>query len=115
MDQFPNSMNKEDLRKIRSLLAFDNIYTAPAHGFKDAYEYYKKNSSKPFLSNIKTPTLLMNSKNDSFLSPECYPHEIANSSKFIYLETPSYGGHVGFHQTNKTYYNELRALEFINH
>ena len=113
MKQFPDKMNKEDLKKIRSLLAFDNIYTAPAHGFKDAYDYYEKNSSKPFLSNIKIPVLLINSKNDSFLSPECYPYKIAETSKYIYLETPLYGGHVGFHQSNETYYNEKRTLEFI--
>jgi len=106
-------MNTADLKKIKSLLDFDNIYTAPAHGFKDAYEYYEKNSSKQFLQNITVPVLILNAKNDSFLSPECYPYEIAEKSNNIYLETPLYGGHVGFHQSNKLYYSEQRAFDFI--
>jgi predicted alpha/beta-fold hydrolase len=115
MSQFPDKMNTDDLNEIRSLLDFDNLYTAPAHGFRDAFDYYEKNSSLQFLNNIKLPVLLLNAKNDSFLSEECYPFEQAESSKYIFLETPEYGGHVGFYKGDKLYYNELRALEFIAH
>ena len=114
MPHFPEKMNLADYRQITSLLAFDNIYTAPAHGFTDAQDYYKKSSSLQFLPNIKTPVLILNAKNDSFLSKDCYPTDIASGSKNIFLETPKYGGHVGFHITNKLYYSEKRALEFIN-
>ena len=55
MPHFPEKMSPEAYKKINSLLAFDNIYTAPAHGFKDAYDYYEKSSSLQFLSNIKKP------------------------------------------------------------
>ena len=113
MSLFPDKMNTTELKKIKSLLDFDNIYTAPAHGFKDAYEYYEKNSSKQFLPNITVPVLILNAKNDSFLSPECYPYKIAENSNNIYLESPLYGGHVGFHQSNKLYYSEQRAFDFI--
>jgi hypothetical protein len=114
MPRFPEKMSPEAYKKINSLLAFDNIYTAPAHGFNDAYDYYEKSSSLQFLSNIKTPVLILNAKNDSFLSKDCYPYEIASESEYIFLETPKYGGHVGFHISNKLYYSEKRALEFIN-
>jgi len=115
MNQFPDKMNKEDLNRIRTLLDFDNIYTAPAHGFKDAFDYYEKNSSLQFLTQINIPVLLINAKNDSFLSPECYPFTQAEASKYIFLETPEYGGHVGFYKGDKLYYNEQRTLEFIAH
>jgi predicted alpha/beta-fold hydrolase len=115
MSRFPDLMNKDDLNKIRSLLDFDNIYTAPAHGFKDAFDYYEKNSSLQFLKNIRVPVLLLNAKNDSFLSEECYPHIQAENSKNVFLETPEYGGHVGFYSRGRLYYNELRTLEFIAH
>ncbi len=94
--------------------SFDTLYTAPAHGFTDAMDYYKKSSSLQFLQNIKTPVLILNAKNDSFLSRDCYPIDIASESKNIFLETPKYGGHVGFHVTNKEYYSEKRALEFLD-
>jgi len=115
MSQFPDKMNKEDLSKIITLLDFDNIYTAPAHGFRDAFDYYEKNSSLQFLKHIQVPVLILNAKNDSFLSPECYPFTQAEILKNIFLETPEYGGHVGFYNGDKMYYNERRTIEFIAH
>jgi hypothetical protein len=114
MKDFPEKMTVSDYKKITSLLAFDNVYTAPAHGFKDAYDYYEKNSSLQFLPNIQIPVYILNAENDSFLSADCYPTKLASKMKNIHLEIPKYGGHVGFHQTNKIYYSEARTLEFIN-
>lgn len=114
MSRFPEKMNIQTYQNIKSLLDFDNLYTAPAHGFRDAFDYYKKCSSLPFLSKIKTPTLILGAKNDSFLSEDCYPISLAAHSKNIYLETPIYGGHVGFHISNKVHYSEIRALQFLN-
>ena len=114
MKRFPEQMNPETLKKIKSLLAFDHEYTAPAHGFADAFDYYTKSSSLQFLPHITVPVLILNAKNDSFLSPKCYPYDFASTSKEVYLETPVHGGHVGFHVTNKLYYSEQRALAFLN-
>ncbi|MDN3722964.1 alpha/beta fold hydrolase [Aequorivita sp. SDUM287046] len=114
MKDFPEKMTLSDYKKIKSLLEFDNLYTAPAHGFKDAFDYNEKNSSLQFLPNIKIPVFILNAKNDSFLSSECYPTELASKMKTLQLEIPKYGGHVGFHQTNKLFYSEKRALQFLN-
>ena len=114
MKLHPDKMNVSDLAKIKTLKDFDDIYTSKAHGFKDAYDYYEKNSSNQFLANIKIPALILNAKNDSFLNKDCYPFQAAENSKNIYLETPLYGGHVGFHQTNSQYYSEIRTSEFLN-
>lgn len=111
---FPDLATHSERKKIRTLLDFDNIYTAPAHGFKDAYDYYDRNSSGQFVPHINIPVLIINAENDSFLSERCYPRELASESKNIYLETPKYGGHVGFVRPNNIYYNETRALEFLN-
>lgn len=114
MTHFPDAMNAQELKDIQNLLDFDNLYTAKAHGFEDAYDYYEKSSSLQYLPNIKTPVLILNAANDSFLSPECYPFDIAAHHKNIYLEIPKHGGHVGFHITNTLYYSERRTLDFIN-
>jgi len=114
MPLFQDEMKASDLKRIKSLKDFDDIYTSKAHGFKDANDYYEKNSSNQFIPNIKIPVLILNAKNDSFLNPDCYPFEIAENSKSIYLETPKFGGHVGFHQTNNQYYSEKRTVEFLN-
>jgi predicted alpha/beta-fold hydrolase len=113
MKDFPEKMTLSDYKKITSLLEFDNLYTAPAHGFKDALDYYEKNSSLQFLPNIQIPLYILNAENDSFLSSECYPTELASKMKNLHLEIPKYGGHVGFHQTNKLYYSEEKALQFL--
>jgi hypothetical protein len=111
--RFPEKMNNDTYQKIKSLLDFDNLYTAPAHGFTNAFDYYEKSSSLPFIPNINVPTLILCAKNDSFLSEDCYPVTLASHSKNIYLEMPKYGGHVGFHKSNKVHYSEIRALQFL--
>ncbi len=113
MKQFPDQMSLEIYSKIHSLKDFDDVYTAPAHGFKDALDYYEKASSFKYLSSIKIPTFILNAKNDSFLHGDCYPYEVAKSSKYLFLETPEHGGHVGFYLSGGFYYNEQRTLEFF--
>lgn len=112
-EMFPDEISENEQKKIKTLLDFDMVYTSKAHGFKDAYEYYHKNSSLQFLPEIKIPVLIINAKNDSFLSPACLPYELAENNKYIHLETPKYGGHVGFFDKNNVYYNEKRTLDFI--
>lgn len=113
MQQFPEKMNKEEYRKINSLKRFDDIYTAPAHGFEDALDYYARASSFDYLHRITVPTLILNAKNDSFLHGDCYPVVQAKNSKIIHLEMPDHGGHVGFYMKGEFYYNELRTLDFF--
>jgi predicted alpha/beta-fold hydrolase len=114
LNQFPDRLTINDYNAIRSLIDFDHIYTARAHGFTDAYDYYAKASCLQFLPNIKISSLIINALNDSFLSAECYPVKEAKHNAKLYLEMPKYGGHVGFVDKGNIYYNERRALEFVN-
>ncbi|WP_411894911.1 YheT family hydrolase [Winogradskyella sp. A2] len=114
LNQFPERLSVTDFNSIKSLIDFDHVYTSKAHGFVDAFDYYNKASSAQFLSNIKVPSLVLNALNDSFLSPECYPVKEAKQNPNLYLEMPKYGGHVGFIDKNNIYYNEQRALDFVN-
>ena len=114
IEQFPERFDGTGDLSISSLLEFDNKYTAPAHGFKDAWDYYSKNSSLGFIPNINIPVLILNARNDTFLSPNCFPYDLATESKNIYLETPKHGGHVGFYSPGKWFYSESRTAEFLN-
>ena len=71
--QHPDRVSTEALRTITTLRGFDDAYTAPLHGFRDADDYYRRASSKPVLSKIAVPTLLLNAANDPFLPPACTP------------------------------------------
>lgn len=97
---------------ISTLMAFDDRYTAPLHGFASAIEYYNKCSSIHFIQDIRTPTLVVNAKNDPFLSAACFPM-VANP--VVKMEFPERGGHVGFSsfQRNHLYWSEQRALDFF--
>ncbi|WP_010231039.1 YheT family hydrolase [Gillisia marina] len=109
---FPEKITKEQIANCTNLLSIDELYTSQAHGFTDALEYYEKSSALSFIPNIKTPTLLINAKNDGFLSENSSPVEMAKNNPNFYLETPEYGGHVGFLQNKEATYTEERALEF---
>lgn len=113
MPQFPEQLSWERYHKIRSLKTFDDFYTAPAHGFKDALDYYQQASSFKYIPEIEIPTLILNAQNDSFLHGDCYPYAFAKASKTLFLETPKYGGHVGFYQAGNVYYSEQRTLDFF--
>ena len=95
---------------------FDDHYTAPLHGFQDALDYYNSCSALYVLDQIKTPTLIVNAKNDPFLPATCYPYEDIEKNANVYLETPDSGGHVGFVTMNGDgfYWSENRAVDFIN-
>ena len=112
--QFPAEYPLQGLQKIRTLEQFDNRYTAPLFNYTSAKDYWQKESSLPLLASIAVPTLMVNAKNDPFLSPSCFPYPIALHSKYLYLETPQQGGHVGFTpRTGTCYWSDKRAVEFV--
>ncbi|MCC5931199.1 MAG: alpha/beta fold hydrolase [Cyclobacteriaceae bacterium] len=105
---------EDQLRAIKTLREFDEHFTAPLHGFKNAAHYYYVCSSLRYLSEIKLPVLIVNAHNDPFLSQECLPFELCRSLENVYLEVPERGGHMGFAGQKKNGYGwmEQRALTF---
>lgn len=85
-----------DLSHIRSFYEYDQDYTAPMHGFEDHFDYWQKASAKKFLEKINIPTLIINSLDDPFLGPECFPFQEQSNNTNLRLITPDFGGHLGF-------------------
>lgn len=112
----PEKLNITAFDSIKKLKEFDDHYTAPLHGFKDALHYYKTCSSLYYLKDIKLKTLIINAQNDPFLSKECYPFHLLEDHPSIYFEAPTEGGHCGFALFNNKnlYWSEMRALQFVN-
>ncbi|WP_462326020.1 YheT family hydrolase [Desulfoplanes sp.] len=108
---FPGVIDTTGLDRIRTFSVYDERYTAPIHGFKDAGDYYRKASCGPFLCAITVPCLVVQAKDDPFLSPSCYPVTHAGQHPELFLEIPDYGGHVGFHLfgADNIYWGEKRA------
>ncbi|MEX1049551.1 MAG: alpha/beta fold hydrolase [Akkermansiaceae bacterium] len=112
---FPGQLELAGLRRIRSFQDFDDRFTAPLHGFRDAADYWARNSCRQFLPAIRLPTLLVNARNDPFLGPGCYPFEEAAASECFHFEAPAAGGHVGFSPPRGAgeYWSETRAIGFL--
>ncbi|NBW25358.1 MAG: alpha/beta fold hydrolase [Betaproteobacteria bacterium] len=94
-DQFPGLFDREALLRARTVLDFDQAFTAPLHGFTDAMDYWRRASAKPHLHSLRLPALVVNARNDPFV-PEISlptPRDIAPD---VQLWQPVHGGHVGF-------------------
>ncbi|WP_026135632.1 YheT family hydrolase [Nafulsella turpanensis] len=113
--KMPGRLDVGALRDIKTLRQFDDTYTAPLHGFINAEAYYAHCSALRYLDNIQLPTLILNAKNDPFLSDSCYPEASLKEHPFITFEAPEEGGHVGFAPApgEELYYSEKQALEFV--
>jgi predicted alpha/beta-fold hydrolase len=86
------------LGRARTLREFDDIVTAPVHGFADATEYYARSSSIRFLETVGVPTLLLCAANDPFVNADVLRQvrNIADRNSFLECVFPERGGHVGF-------------------
>jgi len=113
--KFPDEIPLGILRKIKTLQDFDDHYTGPLHGFKDAHDYYEQSSSLFFLEKIDVPSLILNAQNDPFLSDKCFPISLGRKLDQVWMEFPKFGGHVGFspRKSEDIYWSEKRAFEFI--
>ncbi|MTI40773.1 YheT family hydrolase [Fulvivirga lutimaris] len=113
-EKYPELVQYNGFEHIKSFIDFDNEYTAPLHGFKDAFDFYEKASAGKYMHETQRPILFCNALNDPFLGEACYPFQECRNSEFLYLETPDHGGHVGFTLPNsEVNYMEVRALEFL--
>lgn len=93
--RFPGSFDFERMRRSRTLREFDDVVTAPLHGFRDTDDYWTRASSKPLLSAIAVPTLVINARDDPFLPEQALPSP-AEVSPAVTVEFPMRGGHVAF-------------------
>lgn len=108
-------IEKKDIKNLKTFWDFDGAYTAPVHGFSSALDYYEKCSSKRFLKYIQTPTLIIHSYDDPFMTTKIIPNPSELSDKII-LELSTHGGHVGFISgtaLKPVYWLEKRVTEYF--
>lgn len=99
--------------KARILRDFDEVITAPVHGFKDAEDYYARCNSINFLSGIRVPTLILRSLDDPFFNQDI-PHDMIAANPALQGLFPAYGGHVGFiHGFQKTDWAQTQVMKFF--
>lgn len=119
LERDPGLFDAAALERARTLFEFDDIVTAPVHGFEGAADYYQRSSSLRFLTSIRCPTLLLSAYDDPFLPPDVLREveRVARENPNLATEFHQRGGHVGFISGHAPwaprYYAEERALSFL--
>jgi predicted alpha/beta-fold hydrolase len=93
--RFPGAVDVMRIAHAHDLREFDDTYTAPMHGFRNALDYWTRASGKPWLPKIAVPTLVLNARNDPFIPAASLPGP-EECSPSILLHQPTDGGHAGF-------------------
>ena len=108
-------VSQNEVEDMVDFWEFDGAYTARIHGFDSAQDYYTKCSSRQFLKDIKTPTLIIHALDDPFMTPEILPH-LDELSSSVELEVYAHGGHVGFVAGSfrkPEYWLDIRLVEYL--
>ncbi len=95
LEQHPGLFDRQKLLAARDLYEFDNLFTAPLHGFRDTADYWARASAKPVLHRIRIPSLALNALNDPFVPAASLPSS-QDAGHHVTLWQPEQGGHVGF-------------------
>ena len=97
--QFPGLFDAEALRRASDLHAFDNVFTAPLHGFKNTDDYWRRASAAPHMQRLQLPSLVVNAENDPFVPAHSLPSasELKRNANIETWRT-RHGGHIGYWQ-----------------
>jgi hypothetical protein len=111
-----NSVDVHRIMNATSMRDFDDAFTAPLHGFRDAAEYYAMNSSINYVKDIRVNTLVMRAMDDPFFANDI-PHAALAGNEYIFPALTPYGGHVAFAEGNHPrkfrYWAERQAARFL--
>jgi len=119
LERYPDLVPRHRLSAVRTMVDFDDSFTAPLHGFRNADDYYARSSSLGWLDRISINTLLLSSVDDPFLPAQVLDdvRAEAGNNPFLHLEFTSGGGHVGFvggrNPLKPAYYLEKRTGDFL--
>lgn len=120
LEHYPNLFDAARLESASCIYDFDDVVTAPVHGFADAHDYYTRSSSIRWLEGIRVPTLLLSAADDPFLPADVLDEvrTIASRNSALDIEFQAHGGHVGFvagpAPWRAFYYAEWRTSEFLS-
>ena len=114
---FPGKFDLAPLAKIRTLLDFDEAYTAPDGGYRNAADYYEQAGARHMIGSIAVPTLILTAQDDPFIPHWIFDTPAIRTNSWIRFEAPTHGGHCGFIQRSVPgedwYWAENRLVEFI--
>ncbi len=116
-DAWPGHFSLDALPRIDSIREFDDAYTAPFHGFKDAGDYYQRASAMRVIDKISIPTLIITAADDPFVPAAPFRDPAVTGNKHITVRVTPHGGHCGFVEerrgTYDGYWAEREIVRFL--
>jgi predicted alpha/beta-fold hydrolase len=112
---FPERYGWERLPRARTLREWDETISAPAWGYRNASEYYRKASALPVIGQIRVPTLIITAQDDPFIPIESFRRTEISGNPFIRLVVTAHGGHCAFISASggaERFWAESRVVEF---
>lgn len=114
---FPQLIDEKKAAECASFAAFDDLVTAPLHGFADAEDYWRRSSSAQFLPQIRVPTLLISASDDPLVPGRVLPHASVDASPYLVAQFVPHGGHCSFVDggtpMRPSRWAEAQAIEFF--
>ena len=115
---FPDAYSLKALRRIMTVRRFDDVYTAPYHGFRDSADYYYRASALRVVDQIRVPTLIITSEDDPFVPPAPFRHAAVAANRQITMVVTPRGGHCAFVERPRNgydgYWAEREVVRFIS-
>ena len=117
-EQFwPGLFDLSKLDSIRTVRQFDDVYTAPHFGFRDAEDYYYRCSAMRIADRVRAPALVITAEDDPFVPVGPFRSQLLAANRHIDVQVTRYGGHCGFIGTQAAdddgYWAEQQIVNFV--
>ena len=113
---WPDRFDLSRLDGVRTVREFDERFTAPSHGFRDADDYYHRASSLRVIDRVQVPTLILCAEDDPFVPPSQFEDPAIWANPHVDVQLTRHGGHCGFYSPASTgfdgYWAEQRIVDF---
>ena len=115
---FPGSFSLDPLKRIWTVRQFDEAYTAPHHGFRDASDYYYRASAMRVIDRIRVPALIISAEDDPFVPASTFRDPAVTSNPNITVVLTPHGGHCAYVERGDGsydgYWAEREIVRFID-
>jgi predicted alpha/beta-fold hydrolase len=114
--RFPAAIDLGAVARAQSVREFDDVVTAPLHGFRNVAHYYAESSSSRYLRGVRVPTLILHARNDPLIPFDSIPLATIRDNPCLQAVLPGSGGHVGFVSADRTgwrFWAEAEAGRFL--
>src|SRR5689334_17794602 len=112
----PGFFDVGKLPMIHTVRQFDEAYTAPHFGFRDASDYYHRAAAMRVIDRVRVPSLIITAADDPFVPSDTFRQAALSGNPRIQVIITEHGGHCGFLgmpvNGDDGYWAERTALDF---